>query len=59
MKTDELRAALAAIERVLASRTVVVYVVIDKQGNELRRITRPSFHRLHDPRDPAFQGEPK
>ena len=44
MKTDELRAALAAIERQLASRIVVVRIVkrtvIDEEGNELERITR-------------------
>jgi hypothetical protein len=40
MKTDELRTSLAAIERQLATRTVVVRVVIDAGGRELRRITR-------------------
>ena len=41
MKTDELRVALAAIERTLNNRVVIVHVVIGADGHVLRRITCP------------------
>jgi hypothetical protein len=38
---DDLVTQLAAIERLLTTRVIVVRIVIDAQGNELYRITRP------------------